>query len=120
MARDHRKLNVFVEADALVPLVYRITKGLPTEERFGLQSQIRRAAVSIPTNTVEGCARRSEADYCRFLEIAYSSAREVTYLLGLAVRLDFLTERAVAALLVRYDGLQAGYYRLIETMSGEP
>ena len=120
MARDHRKLNVFVEADALVPLVYQVTKDFPIEERFGLQSQIRRASVSIPTNTVEGCARRGEADYCRFLEIAYSSAREVSYLLALGARLGFLTEKAVAPLLTRYDGLQAGYFCLIESLSGEP
>ena len=117
MARDHRKLNVFLEAHALVPVVYRVTQDLPVEERFGLQSQIRRAVVSVPTNTVEGCARRSEADYLRFLEIAYSSAREAGYLLALAVELEFLNEKAVAPLLVRYDGLQAGYFRLIESLS---
>jgi four helix bundle protein len=90
MSRDHKKLRAFYLADELVRLVYRETADFPASERYGLQSQLRRAAVSIPSNIVEGSARRSEADYLRFLEIALSSSCETDYLLDLCQGLSLL------------------------------
>ena len=88
--RDHTKLRAFELADEVAILVYRVTAGFPKEELFGLTSQLRRAAVSVPSNIVEGCARDSEADYLRFLNIAFWSLRELHYQLNLSKRLGFL------------------------------
>ena len=88
--RDHTKLRAFELADEVAVLVYRTTAGFPKEESFGLTSQIRRAAVSVHSNIVEGCARDSEAEYLRFLSIAFGSLRELHYQLNLSKRLGFL------------------------------
>ena len=88
--RDHRNLRSFQLADALVIDLYRATKTFPRDEMFGLTSQLRRAAVSIASNIVEGCARNSQADFVRFLDTAFSSAREVEYQLTVAARLEYL------------------------------
>ena len=71
-------------------LIYRVTAGFPKEEMFNLTSQIRRAAVSVASNIVEGCDRDSEADYIRFLNMAFGSLRELHYQLNLSKRLGFL------------------------------
>ena len=90
--RDHTKLRAFELADTLALAVYARTKAFPSAEMFGLVSQLRRAAVSAASNIVEGCARNSESDYLRFLDMAYGSAREVQYQLSIAHRLGFLSD----------------------------
>lgn len=87
--RDHTKLRAFELADELVILIYVITKQFPREEIYGLMSQIRRAAVSVPSNIVEGCGRENPKEFLRFLEISFSSLREVKYQLSLSERLGY-------------------------------
>ena len=89
--RDHRKLRAFELADQLVMSVYSATRTFPKDELFGLTSQLRRASVSIASNIVEGCARKSEADFLRFLDMAFGSVREVEYQLTIARRLKYTT-----------------------------
>ena len=113
--RDHTQLEVFRLADALVVDVYRTTGMLPPEERYGLQAQLRRAAVSIPTNIVEGCARRTTREYLQFLNIALGSASEVRYLLQLAVRLELLAEAPVVSIADRYGRLVRAMSSLISS-----
>jgi four helix bundle protein len=90
MPRNHTKLDVFHQAHHLAIEVYALSGSLPASERFGIQAQLRRAAVSVPTNIVEGCMRRSVREYERFLDIALGSAAEVQYLLDLADDLRLL------------------------------
>jgi four helix bundle protein len=85
--RDHRKLTAFQKADALVVEVYRRTEGLPNDEKFVMRSQIRRSAISVPANIVEGCARTTGREYLNHLNIALGSAAELAYLLDLASRI---------------------------------
>ena len=109
MARDHRKLKVFQLADELVIKVYAETATFPSEERFGLCSQIRRAAVSVPANLVEGCARETTGDYLRFINVAPGSAAEAIYLIDLSCRLDFLRQDVLAR-------LEPGYSKLLKQL----
>ena len=88
--RDHTKLRAFELADEVALLTYKTTTEFPKNEQFGLTSQMRRAAVSVPSNIVEGCSRETTADYMRFLEIAFGSVRELEYQITLAQRLGYI------------------------------
>ena len=86
----YEKLEVWQLARTFVKSIYQVTRDFPAEERYGLTNQIRRAAVSISSNIVEGSARHSKKDKARFIEIAYGSLMEVTSQLTLAEDLEFL------------------------------
>ena len=95
--RDHTQLRAFDLADEVVISIYRITRRFPKEEVYGLMSQMRRAAVSVPSNIVEGCARESQSEYLRFLEIAFGSLRELHYQFDLARRLGYMDTSDIPA-----------------------
>jgi four helix bundle protein len=120
MSRDHRKLRVFVLADGLVTKIYPLTQYFPATERFGLQMQLRRAAVSAACNIVEGCARRSTSEYLNFLNIAAGSASEARYLVEVSCRLGFLSEKESQAVAATYTELAARLGALINSLSHEP
>jgi len=102
VARRYENLQTFRLADALVIDLYQCTQALPLAERFGLQTQLRRAAVSVVANIIEGSARPTAREYARFLHIAIGSASETSYLLTLAGRLSLLPEANCRDLSERY------------------
>ena len=107
-------------ADGLVVDVYRETRAMPADERFGLTAQIRRAAVSVTANIVEGSARSSSRDYAHFLAIALGSAAEISYLLQLSVRLEFLPRAEIVPLADRYDRVSRALNGLIAHLAATP
>jgi four helix bundle protein len=88
--KDFRKLKVWEKAHITALIIYKSTKIFPKEEFYGITNQIRRAAVSIPTNIAEGCGRGSDLDFARFIQMAMGSASEVEYLLILSNELNYL------------------------------
>jgi len=90
--RNFKKLRVWEKAHQLVLDVYRVTREFPSDERFGLISQLRRSVSSIPANIAEGCGRDSDKELSRFMSIAAGSASETEYHLLLAHDLCFITK----------------------------
>ena len=90
--KDFRDLKVWDRAHRMTLQVYRVTKGFPREELYGLTSQIRRCSASIAANIAEGCGRRGNGEFHRFLQIASGSASELDYQLLLARDLGFLED----------------------------
>ena len=101
--QSYKQLRVWQRAHALTLAVYRLATNLPADERFGLCSQLRRAAVSVPTNIVEGSKRQTNADYARFLNIAEASLAETEYLLLLASDLGYLSSDALQPIAAEID-----------------
>ncbi|WP_149194256.1 four helix bundle protein [Luteimonas suaedae] len=105
--RPHERLEVWRDAMDLVETVYRFSSAFPDTERYALTGQLRRAAVSVPSNIAEGAARRSKAEYLRFLSIARGSLSELDTQTQIAIRLGYakhddalaeLTDRVFARL----------------------
>lgn len=89
MDGSYKDLIVWQKSIALVKLVYALTSGFPSEEKFGIISQIRRCAVSIPSNIAEGQARRTTPDYVKFVSIAQGSLAELETQLIISVELGY-------------------------------
>lgn len=111
--RNFRELVIWQKARGLVKDIYQITAHFPATERNGLCSQIHRAAVSIPSNIAEGCSRKSEIDFARFLEIAQGSAFEVETQLILANDIGYLQNNSLTLLLEELHLLQRQINKLI-------
>lgn len=120
MSRDHQKLRVFTLAEQLVLEIYESTKELPPAERFALQSQIRRAAILVVTNIVEGSARRTTKDYVHFLSVATGSAAETLCLIQLARKLELLSNVEATPLEGRYTELVKSLKKLVSSLENLP
>lgn len=96
--RSHRDLKVWQISLDLTETLYRVTASWPNDERFGLVSQVRRAAVSVPANIAEGAGRRTSGEFAHFIGIARGSLAELETLLIIARRLDYVDESVHRAL----------------------
>jgi four helix bundle protein len=92
MEKPHKKLDVWRLAMDLVTEVYRITESFPKDERYSLTDQVRRAAISIPSNIAEGAARKTRNEFIHYLHVARGSLSELDTQLELAKRLAYLRE----------------------------
>ena len=92
MEKPHKRLNVWNQAIELVLAIYQTTIRFPKEERFSLTAQIRRAAISIPSNIAEGAARQTKKEFINYLHMAQGSLSELDTQLELAKRLDYFED----------------------------
>ena len=109
-----RNLNVYIKAKELVVKVYELLKKFPKEEQYALCDQLRRAAVSIPSNVAEGLGRYSIKEQVHFLEIAYGSLREVDCQIDIAYDLGYVTAdemEEVAEQIEKVSAMLAGLRR---------
>ena len=113
-AKKFEDLVVWQKAHALVLAVYQASVDFPKTETYGLTSQLRRAAVSIPANIAEGFKKRGRADKLRFMNIAQGSLEEVRYYLILSRDLNYCTEGQLMALLEEVSRLLESYMRAFE------
>ena len=90
MSKPHKKLVAWAKSMELVEKIYEISKRFPREELYGLTSQIRRAAVSVPSNIAEGAAGRSTVQFRNYLSVAIGSLNELGTQLEIALRIDYL------------------------------
>ncbi|PKA82629.1 four helix bundle protein [Ulvibacter sp. MAR_2010_11] len=89
---NHKEMDVWKKSMDLAEAIYTITRAFPKEEVYGLTSQIKRAAISIPSNIAEGAARKSNKEFQQFLSISLGSLSEVETQYQLAIRLGFISE----------------------------
>ena len=114
--RRYTELIVWQKAMGLVGLVYGISRSLPSEERFGITQQLRRAAVSIPSNIAEGHGRMTNGDFVRFLAIARGSLLETETQLQLCVNLKYLKAPAIEGAMGLADEVSRMLAVMIRTM----
>jgi four helix bundle protein len=120
--RDYRKIEAWKLADDLTVAIYTLTRSFPREELYGLTSQLRRAAYSVPANIAEGSSRESKRDYLHFLYIARGSLMEARYFIHLSRRLSYLTDDAGEPLdeqVGQCFGCLNGLIRAVERESGK-
>ena len=103
---NFKKLDIWTKSMELVTKIYSITNSFPNQERFGLTSQIQRAAVSIPTNIAEGSAKSSNKDFARFLEMSIGSSFELETELIIALNLKYIDSLVFTAIETKINEIQ--------------
>lgn len=117
--RDYTKIDAWKLADDLTVAVYEATRSFPREELYGLTSQLRRAACSVPANIAEGSSRESQREYLHFLYIARGSLSEAQYFIHLSQRLGFLNSVAGQQLATQTKSVFAYLHGLIKAVERE-
>lgn len=115
--RNYKELKVWERAHQLTLTIYELTNNFPTEEKFGITSQIRRAAVSIPTNIAEGCGHNSDKEFRRFLGFSLASATEVEYLITLSFDLEYCPTDKYNKLQSEVEEIKKMLYGFITSLS---
>lgn len=114
--KDFRSLKVWEKAHEMTIAVYKETKNFPKEELYGLVSQMRRAASSIPTNIAEGCGKHSEKEFANFLQIAMGSASETEYLIFLSGELEYISKDKTQVLINQVTEIKKMLASLIKSI----
>jgi four helix bundle protein len=117
MERSFKGLLVWQQAMDLAKACYFLTKAFPREELYGLTSQIRRAAASIPANIAEGSGRTTKRDFVNFLRIAQGSLRELETYLLLSIEVELATPERIRPLLQRVESIAKLLNRLIQSLA---
>jgi four helix bundle protein len=112
-----KELKIWQKAIDLTADVYKVTSQLPKEEVYGLTSQMRKCAVSIPSNIAEGAGRNTKGEFNQFLGYSNGSSYELTTQLVVATRLNLLTEEACEPILNELDSIQKMTYKLQATLN---
>jgi len=116
---NFKELKVWQLSRQLVKEIYVLTSNFPTEEKFGLISQLRRCSVSIPTNIAEGSGRKTDKDFTQFLNISLGSAYELETLLILAFDVNFISSEQLETLSNKISEIQKMTFGLIKTLRQE-
>lgn len=116
---NFKELKVWQISRQLVKNVYELSVSFPTEEKYGITSQLRRCSVSIPTNIAEGCGRNTDKDFAHFLNISLGSAYELESLLYLCSDLKLISEDQLEEILPRITEIQKMTFGLIKTLRQE-
>ena len=117
--QDFQQLSVWRKAHQLTLAVYEVTLALPREEKYGLSSQLRRSAASIPANLAEGCGRRGDAEFARFCSMTMGSASELEYHLLLCKDLKLIKPEAHDSLAQRTIEVRRMLSALIRKLRAE-
>jgi len=115
--RTHRDLDAWKEAMLLAQKVYKVTEALPDQERYGLTAQMRRAAVSVPSNIAEGAAKASRKEFAHFLHHALGSLAEIDTQVSLAENLGWMRDSGITA---NVERVRMVIYGLIRHLKKEP
>lgn len=114
--KPHKKLNSWIKSFEFVKEIYLVTSRFPSDEKFGIISQIRRAAISVPANISEGAARKGIKEFIHFLHISLGSLSELDTLILLSKELDFIDENESKQLVEKLDIIGKLIYGLIKNL----